>query len=147
MDPKLEDARMEIASEIGADIGYFTPPEEKHFIGTGLAIGLGGVFLSAFFKGFVKTAGERLGRELGEYLLKQIDELFRKDHPAQDQLLEDAKREAQGTIRKAGLTKEQIHSLAVAVEEDLAKVLAARAPSDVSARIAHKVAGEAVNAL
>jgi hypothetical protein len=34
MDSKLKDARMQVASEIGADIGHFTPPDEKRFTGS-----------------------------------------------------------------------------------------------------------------
>jgi hypothetical protein len=43
MNPKLEEARMEIASEIGVDIGYFTPAEEKRFTGIELMLFMGGV--------------------------------------------------------------------------------------------------------
>jgi len=96
-----------------------------------------------FLKGLAGKAGEKVGEQLGEehgeYNSKKIDELRGKDRPTQDRLLEDARREAEQKIIRAGLTPEQVKSIAAAVETELAKALEATAPKDVSSRIARKV--------
>jgi hypothetical protein len=151
MDPKLKDARMQVASEIGADIGHLTPSDEKRFTGVEVMLVLGGTFLFAFFKGLVSKAGEKvgehLGEKLGDFISKKIDELLGKDRPTQDRLLEESRHDAEKQIRGAGLSPEQVAAIALSVEKELAKALAAKAPEDVSARIAHKVATEAINSL
>lgn len=147
MDSALMDARMEVASEIGADVGSFTPPEEKRFTGIEIMLGIGGAMLYAFFESMAKKiaekvgekVGEKIGEPLGEFVDKKIDQLIGKDKSSQDRLLEDAHSEAKRQIQSAGLTDEQIATIAEAIESGMTVSLSERATKDVSIRIARTV--------
>lgn len=155
MDQDLKAARMEIASEIGADVGNFTPPEEKRFTGVEIMLAIGGAMLYAFFKGMAKKVaekvgekvGEKIGEPLAEFVGKKIDELTGKDKAAQERLLEDARSVTNQQIRTAGLTASQVMTIAQIVEIEMVKTLSEKAPEDISVRIARKVSLVAVRTL
>jgi len=115
VDPALKAARMDIASEVGAAIGNFTPPDEKRFTGIEIMLVVGGALLYGFLKGFAKKVGEKVGDKVGEkvgeplanYVGDKIDELTGKDKATQDKLLEEAQKEAKEKIQAAGLTAAQ----------------------------------------
>jgi hypothetical protein len=151
MDESLRNASREIGSEIGTDIAYFTPPEEKRFIGEALMVFAGGALLYGFFKGFCGKLGEKvgghLGSKLGDYVNDRIDEIMGWDAPDQEKALADAKQETDRRLAAAGLSQDQVRLIASEVETALAGALSTRAPDDVSARIARKVAAEGAKVL
>src|SRR5208282_3745380 len=74
MSPGLEQARSAIASEIGPDVGEFTPSDEKHLFGWAAMLALAGSFLTGFFGGFANAAGEQAGEKPGGALIDFISE-------------------------------------------------------------------------
>lgn len=155
MDPALKTARIEIASEIGADVGSFTPPEQKRFLGPEIMAAIGGAMLYAFLKGMAKKIGEKVGEKVGEkigeplaeFIGHKIDELTVKDKAAQDHLLEEAHRDAKQEVVSARLTPSEMKAIAQIVEADMVQALSEKAPDDVSMRIARKVSSVAVRIL
>ena len=85
-------ARSKIASAIGTDIAYFTPPDEKRFIGEALMVAAAGAFLYAFVVTFAKKVGDKFGNVAGDYIASKIDEARGVDKPSQDKLLGEVRR-------------------------------------------------------
>ncbi len=151
MDPSLKAARMEIASEIGADVGYFTPPDEKRFTGIETMLVVGGALLYGFLKGFAKKVGEKVGENIGSvfanYVGDKIEELGSKEKATQDRLLDEAQTKAKQKIQAAGLTSSQVGDIAKTLEAQMVVTLSAKAPAEISIRIAHKVTSVGVGVL
>lgn len=171
MDPALKSARMQIVSEIGADVGSFTSPGEKRFTGAEAMAAIAGAMLYAFFKGMAKKIGEKVLEKVGEkvsekvgekvgekiggkigdplarFVGEKIEELTGKDKAAQDQLLEDARSEAKQQILRIHLTASEVTIVAQTIEGDMVEALSEKAPPDVSVRIARKVNSVAVTLL
>jgi hypothetical protein len=146
---------MEIATEIGADVGNFTPPEEKRFIGIEIMLALGGAMLFGFFKGMLAKIGEKVGEKVGEKIGepladvvgREIDALAGGDKVAQEQLLQDARHEVKLRIHTFGLTSAEVTALAQAVEAGMAQALSEKAPEEIGVRIARKTRLVAVRML
>ncbi len=69
----------EIADTIGADVAFLAPPDERRFDPVTVLLGLGGLLLTEFFRGFTAAAAgepERLGRESWGWLRDRVTELF-----------------------------------------------------------------------
>ena len=159
MDPALKAARLEIASEVGADVGNFTPPDQKRFTGVEIMLVVGGELLYGFLKGLAKKVGEKVGEKVGDkvgekigeplaaYVGDKIDELAGKDKTTQDRLLEEAQNEAKKKIQGAGLNSAQVKEAAQTVETQMVITLSAKAPKEISVRIARKVTSAGVGVL
>ena len=144
MSSQLEQARLAVASEIGPDIGEFTPPEEKHFFGEAAMLSLAGSFLIGFFGGFAKAAGEKSGEKLAgtlvDFIAKRLHAERGKSPEEQSKSLEAAAAEA----RRTQLTPEMRLAISDAVEKALAAALAQEAEPDIAQRIAARVREEAM---
>jgi hypothetical protein len=155
MDEELTAARREIASEIGADVGNFTPPEEKRFFGVEMMLVIGGAMLYAFFKAAAKKVGEKVGDRVGEkigepiadFVGNKIDEWTGKDKASQDRLLADAHSEVKRQIQAAGLKAPEVTAIVQTIETEMVQTLSGKAPREISVRIARKVSVVAVRTL
>lgn len=147
MSPDLQQARIAIASEIGPDVGEFTPSGEKHLLGEAAMLALAGSFLTGFFGGFAKAAGEKSGEKLGGAL---IDFIGRRIH-GQRAMSPDEQSKSLDTAASAAkqvvLTPEMIAAISVAVEKALAAALAQQAEPDIADRVASRVRQEALRVL
>lgn len=147
MEAGLRVARREVASEIGADAGSFTPADEKRFTGVEIMIGIGGAMLYSFFKGMgaemIEKAGEVAGEKafdaLAGFLRGRFEALSGQAGKEQDEELENAHRELKVQIQALTLTREQVQAIAAEVEPVLVAALARTAPPEVSRRIGRKV--------
>jgi hypothetical protein len=144
MSPQLKEARSAIASEIGPDVGEFTPPEEKHLFGEAAILAMAGSFLTGFFGGFAKAAGEKSGEKLGgaliDFISKRIHTERAKAPEEQAKALEAAAAEA----RQIALAPEVTAAISDAVEKALAAALAQEAETDIAERVAARVRQEAM---
>lgn len=154
--PELDRARAAIGDEIGADAAEFTPSTEKHFIGEAGLILYGGMFLCAFFKGFVEKAGEAAGKKLGkpagsalgDFLLGAFKKLANKEVPVQDTEIESTRKEAVAAINATNtLSPEQIEAIGIAVQNAMTAALSAKANRRVSERVARRVRAEALKTM
>jgi hypothetical protein len=145
---ELEQARSAIASEIGPDVGEFTPAGEKHLFGWDDVLVLGGAFLIAFLTAFAKSAGEEAGKKLGaalvDYVAEQIKAWRSKSSEEQSAALENV---ATAAAKMTAATPELTAAISVAVEKALASVLGKEAESDIADRIAARVRQEALKVL
>ena len=91
--------------------------------------------------------GEKIGEPLANYVGDKIDELSGKDKATQDRLLEEAQNEAKQKIQAAGLTSAQVKDTAQTVETQMVITLSAKAPKEISVRIARKVTSAGVGVL
>ncbi len=146
--PELEGARSAIASEIGPDVGEFTPAGEKHLFGWDDMLVLGGAFLIAFLTAFAKSAGEEAGKQLGkalvDYIAQQIKAWRSKNSEEQSAALENV---ATAAAKITAATPELTAAISAAVEKALASVLGKEAESDIADRIAARVRLEALKVL
>ena len=156
MTPDLQRARSAIASEIGPDVAEFTPADEKHFVAEAALLAMGGTFLYAFFKGVVEKAGESAGKKLGEPLGNALGGFFgglfgklwhKSAPPVADADLEAARQEAAAAVKQGGLSPEEVAAIGQAVAVAMATVLAQKADSDVSQRVAQRVRTEGLSVL
>lgn len=155
MTSDLERARSAVAREIGPDVAEFTPAGEKHFVAEAALLAMGGTFLYAFFKGMVAGTGESLGKKLGEPLGAALGSFFggvfkglgKKENAVPDKELESAQAEAASTLKKSGLSQEQINQIAQAVALSMAEVLSKEADSGVSGRVAQRVKSEGLKVI
>jgi hypothetical protein len=138
-----DQARLEIAAEIGPDIGAFTPPGEKHFIGATLMILFGGALLYSFLKAFGKKLGEKLGEKAADissdYIISKIENARAMDKDRQKALLIEEQQRLEGLKRLTMLSEADVDGLGREVEKQLALALANQAPEDVAGRIANRV--------
>jgi hypothetical protein len=148
MTSELEEARRAIASEIGPDIGEFTPAGEKHLFGWDDMLALGGVFLMAFLAAFAKSAGEEAGKKLGaalvDYIAEQIKAWRSKSPQEQSAALENV---TSAAAKMAAAKPELMAAVSGAVESALASVLGKDAESDIADRISAKVRQQALKLL
>ncbi|MEO6803784.1 MAG: hypothetical protein ABI197_11155 [Granulicella sp.] len=145
---ELEEARSAIASEIGPDVGEFTPTGKKRLFGWDDMLVLGGAFLMAFLAAFAKSAGEEAGKRLGaalvDYVAEQIKAWRSKSSEEQSVALENvAAAAAKMTAAKPELTA----AISAAVEAALASVLGNEAETDIAHRISARVRQEALKIL
>lgn len=159
MDESLRVAKKAIASEIGADVGYFTPEDEKHlFIVDDVAV-IGGLLLIGFFHGLASKVGEKIGEKVGDevgdriappiagWVGGAIDKLTGKDKESQDRQVEEARDQANRQIQASGKTPQEVAGYALVVEAEMKKELSETAPDDVSSRIMVRVRLEAMRTL
>lgn len=148
MTPELQQARRAIASEIGPDVGEFTPAGEKNFLGEAAMLAMAGSFLTGFFGGFAKAAGEKSGEKLGgaliDFIKRKITGERAKSPEEQSKALESAAAEAS---HAAVLSPEMTAAISLAVEKALAAALSEQAESDIAERVASRVRTEAVQLL
>jgi len=144
----LEQARSAIASEIGPDVGEFTPSDEKHLFGWDDMLVLGGALLIAFMTAFAKGAGEEAGKKLGgalaDYITEQIKAWRSKSSAEQEVALENV---ASAAAKMTVATPELTAAISVAVEKAMASVLGKDAEPDIAARVAARVRQEALKVL
>jgi hypothetical protein len=77
----IDAAMRNVAASIRVDTAYFAPPEQDRFDPITVTIGLGGLLVGAFCKGFVEQASkhaEDAGRATATWLQDRIDRLFRE---------------------------------------------------------------------
>jgi hypothetical protein len=145
---ELEVAQSAIASEIGPDVGEFTPAGEKHLFGWDDMLLLAGAFLLAFLTAFAKSAGEEAGKMLGkalvDYIAEQIKLWRSKSAAEQKTALQNA---AAAAEKIAAAKPELTAAVADSVGKALASVLGSVAESDIAKRIAAKVGNEALKIL
>ena len=143
MSDNVREARKNIASEIGADISYFTPAEERRFEPVTIALTLGGILLYEFCKAMVKKIGEKLGEAAGESLGDAIVEAIKKAVAGGSEHadIESAVREWTKTVEAHRLTGAQMAEAADYVEKVIENALVRqqRMPYDRAHRIAHRV--------
>jgi hypothetical protein len=145
---ELDQARSAIATEIGPDIGEFTPPNEKRLFGWDDMLVLGGAFLMAFLTAFAASAGREagtlLGKALVDYVAGQIKAWRSKTSEEQSAALENV---ASAAAKIAAAKPELAAAVSDAVEKSLASVLGTDAETDIAHRIAAKVRDEALKIL
>ena len=159
MEATLRTAKLEIASEIGADIGYFTPPDEKRFTGIEAMALIATPLLIGFLKGLasklVEKVGEKIGGAMGEkigepianFVAKEMDALFGKDKASQDKLLEETHNEALQKVQTSRLSQADLQAIAAIVQSEMSKALSQKMPARISERIVAKVREEALKTL
>jgi hypothetical protein len=145
---ELEEARSAIATEIGPDVGEFTPEGEKHLFGWDDMLLLGGAFLMAFLTAFAKSAGEEAGKKLGaalvDYIAEQIKVWRSRSADEQSAALKNA---AAAAAKITAAKPELTAAVSAAVEKALASVLGNEAEPDIAARISTRVCREALKVL
>ena len=145
---QLQQARSAIASEIGPDIGEFTPAAEKRLFGWDDMLLLGGAFLMAFLTAFARSAGDEAGKKLGtalvDYIAEQIKAWRSKSSEEQSAALENV---AAATAKISAATPELTAAISQAVKEALASALGQEAESDIADRIAARVRDEALKVI
>jgi hypothetical protein len=147
MTPQLQQACRSIASEIGPDVGEFTPADEKHLLGEVAFFALAGSFLSGFFGGFAKAAGEKSGEKLGSALIGFVSKKLHGERALSPDEQSKSLDAAASAAKKAALTPEMTAAIAVQVEKALAAALAEQAEPDIADRVAARVREEAVRIL
>lgn len=151
MSEDLKRARYEVACEIGSDIGSFTPPDEKRFIGAELMQVVAGAFLYGFFRGVAtklseklsEKVGEKIGEKLAESLWEFVEEARALDKETQIERMDSCASEINATLRHASLECDDVEEIVQTVETELFEALSEDAPADISRRIAATVRTEA----
>ena len=147
MTPQLQQARIAIASEIGPDVGEFTPADEKNLLGEVAFLAMAGSFLTGFFGGFAKAAGEKSGERLGSVLIDFISKKLHGERALSPDEQSKSLDAAASAAKQVALTPEMTAAIVVQVEKALAAALAQQAESDVADRVAARVRAEAVRIL
>jgi hypothetical protein len=147
MTTQLRQACLSIASEIGPDVGEFTPAEEKHLLGEAAMLALAGTFLSGFFSGFAKAAGEKLGEKLGSALVEFISRKLHGERTLPPEEQSKSLEASASAAKQAVLAPEMVAAVAVVVEKALAAALAEQTEPDIAGRVAGRVQAEAVRIL
>ena len=152
MTEDIRQARKNIASEVGADISYFTPAEERRFEPVTIALTLGGIMLYEFCKAMVKKVGEKLGEAAGDSLGDAIVAAVKKTtaEPAEQGKpveIEGAVRDWAKAVEAHRLTAEQIAEAADYVEAAIEKALVRqqKMPREKAHRIASRVRKEVLS--
>jgi|GEM_PF-5656074 len=145
MTENLDQAKLAVASEIGPDIAEFTPSGDKNFLVPAAVALLGGVFLTAFFKGIAETAGKKVGEALVDFVGGVIHDIRGKNASEQNHELENSSKAA--AAARAELSPEQLAAISAAVESALAKALAKGADEDVASRVAARVRAEGLKVI
>ena len=144
----IEQARSAIATEIGPDVGEFTPAGEKHLFGWDDMLVLGGAFLIAYLKGFVEGVGGQAGKKSGEalvdYLVDQVKVWRGKSSEEQSTATQHTADAAEKTV---SADPKLAATVFAAVQKALASALANEAESDIAHRIADRVSQEAMKIL
>ena len=74
----FRDARNSVASALGADISYFTPPEERRFEPATVALALAALLICDFLRAAAKKAGERVGSKVVDALAGDVSRSVEK---------------------------------------------------------------------
>jgi len=74
----FRDARRSVASVLGADISYFTPPEERRFEPATVALALAALLICDFLRAAAKKAGESVGSKAVDALVGDVSRSVQK---------------------------------------------------------------------
>jgi hypothetical protein len=142
MTQSIREAKTRIATVIGVDISYITPPDERRFEPITLGIALAGLLLYAFLKGMVEALGKKLGEAVGEALADAITSAVQKliksgpEEPDIETAVQELARAVSSLQISAAQLKPFADAVQTAVEEGLVRQ---HIPRKKAQRIAQEV--------
>lgn len=101
---RTERSISEIASAVGVDVAYLTPPGESHFDPVSLSLGFASVMLIAFFTGFVDQSrkdSRDAGMRTARWLRDRVAALFQSHPPSGPVETRQAAKDAADVAAKA----------------------------------------------
>lgn len=120
---KVENAQMEIYKLVKTDIYYRLPPEEKKFIPATVILAYAGILLSGFLIGYVKEAGERIGKATADKTFDLIESWAENREKRQKG---EIKKEINSLVESLANNKEEqknVNSIAVKVTINISNKL------------------------